>query len=70
VLALASYHTTTGDAAFAAAASSTIFGGASTANLVSVMQNFVSSSRRLLVGMISRGSLGRNGRFHVSLVCS
>ena len=36
-------NTTAGDAAFAAAASSTIFGAASTANLVSVMQNFVSN---------------------------
>jgi hypothetical protein len=36
-------NTTAGDAAFAAAASSTIFGLASTANLVSVMQNFVSN---------------------------
>jgi hypothetical protein len=36
-------NSTAGDAAFAAAASSTIFDGASTANLVSVMQQFVSN---------------------------
>jgi hypothetical protein len=36
-------NSTAGDAAFAAAASTTIFGSASTANLVSVMQNFVSN---------------------------
>jgi hypothetical protein len=36
-------NTTAGDAAFAAAACNTIFGAASTANLVSVMQTFVSN---------------------------
>jgi hypothetical protein len=36
-------NTAAGDAAFAAAACTTIFGAASTANLVSVMQNFVSN---------------------------
>ena len=36
-------NTAAGDAAFATAASSTIFGSASTANLVSVMQGFVSN---------------------------
>ena len=36
-------NTAAGDAAFATAASNTIFGAASTANLVSVMQNFVSN---------------------------
>jgi hypothetical protein len=36
-------NTAAGDAAFAAAACNTIFGAASTANLVSVMQNFVSN---------------------------
>ena len=35
--------TAAGDAAFAAAASNTIFAAASTANLVSVMQNFVAN---------------------------
>jgi hypothetical protein len=36
-------NTTAGDAAFAAAASTAIFGSASTANLVNVMQSFVSN---------------------------
>ena len=36
-------NTTAGDAAFAAAASSTIFGSASTANLVNVMQTWISN---------------------------
>ena len=36
-------NTAAGDAAFAAAASSTIFGGASTANLVNVMEGFVAN---------------------------
>ena len=35
-------NTAAGDAAFATAASSTLFGAASTANLVSVLQGFVS----------------------------
>ena len=36
-------NTTAGDAAFAAAASGTIFGGASTANLVNVLEGFIAN---------------------------
>lgn len=36
-------NTTAGDAAFAVAASTTIFGSASTANLISVLQGFISN---------------------------